>query len=56
MRTTADKVILACKVQFACHGILDTVITDSSSSILRQAPVTHNLMAEQRMQSKHVKH
>ncbi len=28
-RTTADKVILACKVQFARHGIPDTVITDN---------------------------
>ena len=28
-RTTADKVILACKVQFARHGMLDTVITDN---------------------------
>jgi hypothetical protein len=28
-RTTADKVILACKVQFARHGMPDTVITDN---------------------------
>ncbi|CAB3985408.1 Transposon Ty3-G Gag-Pol poly, partial [Paramuricea clavata] len=28
-RTTADKVIVACKVQFARHGIPDTVITDN---------------------------
>ena len=29
MRTTADKVILACKVRFERHGMPDTVITDN---------------------------
>jgi hypothetical protein len=70
-RTTADEIILACKVQFARHGIPDSVIIiirimgpsflsqnfqhlheNGSSSILRQVPVTHNPVAEQRTQSK----
>ena len=67
-RTTADEVILACKVQFARHGIPDIVITDNGPQFsatefstfarewkfkhLTSSPVTHNPVAEQRTQSK----